>query len=96
MALVAGHQIVCTGSFGAFEKLIVGWVLGNRQSAGWTHDLGRVSDQPHRPRKAIPSDTELRPGENLDILGENVCGSGEMQFSSKHEIQSMTLEAICS
>jgi hypothetical protein len=39
-------------------------------------------------------DGELRAGEDGGILGENRFGSGQSQFSSKREVQNVTLEAF--
>ena len=94
VALVAGDQIVCAGGLCTFKKLIVGWVVGDHQCAGWSHDLCRLSNQPHRSCEAIPSEGKLRTGKNSGILGENRFGSGQLQFSSKHKVQGVTLEAF--
>jgi hypothetical protein len=70
-ASVAGNEIIGACGVGAFQKLVVVWVLRHLKRARW---LDRMRPAPYELEELLPktlADVQLRARKHLAVFGEN-------------------------
>lgn len=71
MALVAGDQIVRTGSIGAFEKNVIGGVRRDLERTGWRHEMSAVLEELEKLRPQSFANMEFRARQHGTIRGKD-------------------------
>src|SRR5713226_1806692 len=77
MSLVAGYQVVGTGSIGTLQKLVVAGVRGDLERMRWADEMRTVLYELEELLPESPADFKFRACEHLAVFREN--GFGDVQ-----------------
>jgi hypothetical protein len=89
MPLVAGHQAVCAGGIGTFQKLVVAGGLRDLRRLARFHNLRLVLDERKNP---MLCDTPGRPGFRLQDI-EQACAL-PLDAPRRANLRTLLLRAI--
>ena len=69
--LIAGNQVIGTGSVGTFHENVIGWIRGDQGQTRRRNDVGVILNQLDQLLTEAPADLQLGPSQNGRIFRQN-------------------------